>query len=179
MSIIYVIKYQTWGDSMEVTGTVINYYLHCQRQCWLFNHRINIEDNSDDVRMGRVLHEMENEGTRNSDVSIGNVRVDKITEEYLVEVKKSDADIEAARWQTLLYLKKLKEKGIERKGKIEFVEQNKQSRKVHYTELSLENEIKLDNMLTEIGDFLSKEMPPPCDNSPKCKKCAYYEYCVI
>ena len=41
-----------------LTGTIVNYYFHCKRQCWLFYNRINLEDNSEDVRIGRVLHEL-------------------------------------------------------------------------------------------------------------------------
>ena len=44
-----------------ITGTLVNYYHHCKRQCWLFYNKINLEDNSEDVRIGRVLHEIKNE----------------------------------------------------------------------------------------------------------------------
>jgi len=97
---------------MKVNGTMINYYFHCKRQCWLFANRINLEDNSEDVHIGRVLHELKYNGNENAEVSIENIKVDKITNDYLVEIKKSDADVKAAKWQTLLYLKILKEKGI-------------------------------------------------------------------
>lgn len=43
---------------MKITGTIINYYFHCKCQCYLFANRINMEDNSEDVRIGRVLHEV-------------------------------------------------------------------------------------------------------------------------
>ncbi len=43
---------------MRVTGTIINYYFHCKRQCYLFYKRLNLEDNSEDVRIGKVLHEI-------------------------------------------------------------------------------------------------------------------------
>ena len=42
---------------MNITGTIVNYYFHCKRQCWLFANKINLEDNSEDVRLGKVLHE--------------------------------------------------------------------------------------------------------------------------
>lgn len=45
---------------MRINGTIINYYFHCKRQCYLFANRINLEDNSEDVRIGRVLHEIKN-----------------------------------------------------------------------------------------------------------------------
>ncbi len=164
---------------MTLTGTLINYYFHCKRQCWLFANKINLEDNSEDVRIGRVIHEIKHEREKNTEISIDNIKIDKLTDDYLVEVKKSDADINAVKWQVLLYLKKLKDKGIEKKGKIEFAEQNKQENKVHYLELSSENEEQLEKLSREIDEFIAAEKPPEAQISAKCKRCAYYEYCFI
>lgn len=125
---------------MKVTGTLINYYFHCKRQCWLHGNRINLEDNSEDVRIGKLLHELKYEGKKNTEIAIDSVKIDKITDEYLVEMKKSDADTVATKWQTLLYLKVLKDKGVEKKGKIEYVEKNKQDKKVVIVELTEEDE---------------------------------------
>jgi len=164
---------------MKVNGTIINYYFHCKRQCWLHAQRINLEDNSEDVRIGKVLHELKNEGKRNTEVAIDNVKIDKITEEYLIEMKKSDADTEATKWQTLLYLKTLKDKGVDRKGKIEFIEKNKQDKKVVIVELTDEYEKQLEDLIEEITVFMATDKPPESELKPKCKKCAYYEYCFI
>lgn len=71
------------------------------------------------------------------------MKIDKITKDYLVEIKKSDADIEAVKWQVLFYLSLLKSKGINREGKIEFQEKNKQDKKIIYVSLTEENEMKL------------------------------------
>ncbi len=106
----------------NITGTIINYYFHCQTQCWLHANRLNLEDNSEDVRIGKVLHEINEEKSKQSEISIDNIKIDKITKDYLVEVKKSDSDPQAVKWQVLLYLYKLKQKGVEKKGKIEYVE---------------------------------------------------------
>lgn len=46
---------------MKITGTLINYYFHCKRQCWLLGNRINLEENSEDVKIGRLLHELKEE----------------------------------------------------------------------------------------------------------------------
>lgn len=164
---------------MTITGTIINYYFHCKRQCWLFSNRINLEDNSEDVRIGRVLHEIEHEKSKNTEISIDNVKLDKITDEYLVELKKSDADIVAVEWQVLLYLKKLKNKGIEKKGKIEFVEKNKQDHKIQYIDLNEENEQQLIELENEIVNFIATPTPPNATLMPKCNQCAYYEYCFL
>lgn len=164
---------------MKITGTVMNYYFHCKRQCWLHANRINLEDNSEDVRVGKILHELKAEGKKNAEIAIENIKIDKITDEYLVEIKKSDADTEATKWQTLYYLKILKDKGIERKGKLEFIEKNKQDHKVIYIELTDEHEAELEKILKDIEEYISEDKPQEAVMQPKCKKCAYYEYCFI
>lgn len=162
-----------------VNGTLINYYFHCQRQCYLHANRINLEDNSEDVRIGKVLHEINESKSKKGEVSIDNIKIDKITRDYLVEVKKSDSDIESVKWQVLLYLYKLKQKGVEKKGKIEFIEKNKQDKKVHYIDLDDTNEKELLEVLEKIENLINEDIPPEAKFETKCKKCAYYEYCFI
>lgn len=163
---------------MEINGTLMNYYIHCKRQCYLHGNRINLEDNSEEVKIGKALHEAK-ENDKNTEITIKNIKIDKLTKGYLTEVKKSDADPEAAKWQLLFYLKVLKEKGIERKGKLEFIEKNKKDKKTVILELDDEIEKQLYKYEEEIKQLLLKEKVPPILNKPNCKKCAYYEYCYI
>jgi len=162
-----------------ITGTLINYYFHCKTQCWLHANRINLEDNSEDVRIGKILHEINEEKSQNAELSIDNIKIDKLTKEYLVEVKKSDSDIEAVKWQVLLYLYKLKQKGVQKKGKIEFIEKNRQKKKIHYVELDEVHERELLKILADIEALIEEEKPPKPILEKKCRKCAYYEYCFI
>jgi len=164
---------------MRVNGTLINYYFHCKRQCYLHGNRLNLEDNSENVKIGKAIHEERSDRGKNTEITIDNIKLDKLTTEYLVEVKKSDADVAAATWQLMYYLKVLKSKGIERKGKLEFVEKNKSDKKIIIIELNEENEIKLDKYVKEIEELISNEKIPETLNRGKCKKCAYYEYCYI
>jgi len=129
---------------MRLTGTVINYYHHCRRQCWLFCNKINLEDNSEDVRIGKVLHELKTDGK--SEVAIESIKLDKITNEYVVEMKKSDADINAALAQLEFYLVTLRRKGIDRKGRLECVEKNKQQQKIHFVEVTAERQMELEEL---------------------------------
>jgi len=163
----------------NITGTLINYYFHCQTQCWLHANRINLEDNSEDVRIGKVLHEINEEKSKKSEISIDHIKIDKLTRDYLVEVKKSDSDVAAVKWQVLLYLYKLKQKGVEKKGKIEFIEKNRQNKKVHYVELDEVNQKELLEILTQIKELISLPQPPEPKLQKHCKKCAYFEYCFI
>ena len=160
-----------------ITGTIINYYFHCKTQMWLFAHKINLEDNSEDVRIGKVLHEISE--NRVDEVSFEGIKVDKITKDYVVEVKKSDSDIEAAKWQLMYYLYVLKQKGIEKKGRLEVFEKNKQDKKRFIVELTPENENKLIEILEDIERILNSDTPPKPKFESKCRKCAYLEYCFL
>lgn len=163
---------------MKVNGTLMNYYIHCPRQCYLFGNRINLEDNSETVNIGKILHE-ERADNENTEIALDNIRLDKLTRDYLTEVKKSDADVEACKWQLLLYLKILKDKGIRRKGKLEFIEKKKTDKKVIILELTPEIEIMLEKHIYAIETLLTNDVVPPTLNKSSCKKCAYYEYCYI
>lgn len=163
---------------MKVNGTLINYYFHCKRQCYFHGNRLNLEDNSENVSIGKALHEERNK-RNNTEIEIDNIKIDKLTNEYLIEVKKSDADVEAAKWQLLYYLKVLKDKGIFRKGKLEFIEKNKTKKKILLFELTKENEKEICEITNNIEKLILQEDIPKVLNESKCKKCAYYEYCYI
>lgn len=163
---------------MQINGTLINYYFHCRRQCYLHGNKLNLEDNSELVKIGKAIHEEKAKG-KNSEIEIDNIKIDRLSKEYITEVKKSDADIEAAKWQLLYYLKVLKEKGIMRKGKLEIVEKNKTEKSVIIVELNEEKESKLEYYIQEIDRMINSENIPERLDKSTCKKCAYYEYCYI
>ena len=164
---------------MEITGTLVNYYIHCKRQCYLHGNKINLEDNEELVKIGKALHEEKLHNRDNTEVTLDNIKIDKITREYLTEIKKSDADQEAAKWQLIFYLTKLKEKGIIRKGKLEFVEK-KNASKTTIIELTEAIEEQLKKILEEIELLILRENPPKEKlKISKCRKCAYYTYCYI
>lgn len=164
---------------MRVNGTLINYYFHCKRQCYLHGNRLNLEDNSEVVKIGKAIHEDKASKSKDTEIEIDNIKLDKLTSEYLTEIKKSDADIEAGKWQILYYLKVLKSKGIIRKGKLECVERNKSDRKVIYVDLDDESEKELNKYINEIEELIEDYKIPDVLNKSNCKKCAYYEYCYI
>lgn len=164
---------------MKVNGTLVNYYFHCKRQCYLHGNRLNLEDNSEMVKVGKSIHESKALENKQLEISIDNIKLDKLTSEYLTEIKKSDADIEASKWQLIFYLKVLKNKGILRKGKLEFIQKNKNNKKILYFNLDENIEKELDNHIKDIENLLQNDEVPTVLNKPKCKKCAYYEYCYI
>lgn len=164
---------------MRVNGTLINYYFHCKRQCYLHGNRLNLEDNSEIVKIGKALHKEKAAKSSNSEIMIDNICLDRLTSEYLTEIKKSDADEEACKWQLLYYLFVLKQKGIERKGKLEFIEKNKSGNRIMIMELTEELEEQLLHYIDEIEKLLLEEEIPEAIKKKCCNQCAYYEYCYI
>ena len=165
---------------MKITGTIVNYYFHCKRQCYLFANRINLEDNSEDVRIGRVLHEIKAKDGKNTEIKYENMVLDKISSKYIEEYKKSDSDTEAARMQLLFYLKNLKEKGIIKEGKLVYEEKNKKTtRKTEIIKLDEQNLEKLNKCMEKIEELINQEEVPNVEKDKKCKRCAYYDYCYL
>lgn len=167
-------KYSKFKEE-NLTGTIINYFYHCKRQCWLFANKINLEDNSELVKIGKAIHEAK----ETQEITIDNIKIDKISDEYLTEIKKSDADLTACKYQILFYLQKLKRKGIVRKGRLEIVEKKNSSRKIQIYELNEETEKELENAKQMALELLNQETVPMLEMSKKCTKCAYYSYCNI
>ncbi len=167
------------SNHIRVNGTLINYYFHCKRQCYLHGNRLNLEDNSELVQIGRAIHEVKAQESEHTEIAIENIKLDKLTAEYLTEIKKSDADMEAGKWQLYYYLKVLKDKGIVRKGRLLFEEKNKAKKAAVILELDDVQEQKLERIQTEIEELLLSDEVPKAEEKAGCKKCAYYEYCFI
>lgn len=162
-----------------MNGTLVNYYFHCKRQCYLHGNRINLEDNSEDVKIGKAMHEEKALKYNKTEVSIDNIKIDRITKDYLTEIKKSDADVTAVKWQTIYYLYILKQKGIYVKGRVEYIEKNKKDKKsVEIYELTEDIEKELLEYVEKIEKLIEQDEVPPLEDK-HCKNCAYYEYCYI
>jgi len=43
--------------SIRFTGTEVNYYFLCKKKLWYFSHDIQIEQGSDAVYLGKLIHE--------------------------------------------------------------------------------------------------------------------------
>lgn len=163
---------------MKINGTIINYYFHCKRQCYLFANRLNMEDNSEDVRIGRVLHEIKAKDEKNTEIKFENMVLDKITQKYIEEFKKSDADVNAARMQLLFYLKNLEDKGVKKEGKLICSEKNKKE-KIETVILNEESKKELEKCMADIQNLIEQNEVSKIENEKTCKRCAYYEYCHI
>lgn len=160
----------------KAQGVQLNYYYVCKRKLWLFSKGISMEHNSDRVLSGKVVHEKSYPRLKNKEVLIdGLFKVDIMDGEYIREVKISSKMSKADRMQLLYYLYYLKQKGIEKKGLINYVKE----RKTEEIELTKEDELEIEEALKGIEEVLKRESPPKMINARLCKKCAYYQFCYV
>lgn len=165
-------------SSPTYTGTQINYYFVCERKLWYFSNDLSMEHNSDNVSIGKQIHE-ESYKRKNKEIMIDDrIAVDFLGDQGVInEVKKSNSIEEAHRFQILYYLYYLKQKGVlNLKGIIRYPKM----REKREIELDQETESDLLNVLENIGEILERDKPPAIEKSRTfCKKCSYYELCWV
>ena len=73
----------------KFTGSQINYYFICKRKLWLFSHNIELEPESDLVKLGRLLHENRYK-RRLKEIQVDRIKVDFIETKKGLESKVED-----------------------------------------------------------------------------------------
>lgn len=163
-------------NDFKVQGIKFNYYFICKRKLWLFDKGIALENNSDRVLQGKVVHEASYNTAKYKEKLIDNmIKVDILQGDKVKEVKISSKMTESDKMQILYYLFYLKQLGINKKGSLNYVKE----KKVVEVELNEGYENKIKETLIEIRTLLEKEYPPKVEKLPYCKKCAYYEFCYV
>lgn len=161
----------------RITGVMIYYYFVCKRKLWYFVHEINMENEDENVELGKLLDE--NSYQRDDKhINIDNViNIDFIKEHReLHEVKKSRAIEEAGVWQVKYYLYYLKQRGVEGiTARIDYP----LIKKNLAVELIQEDEARLEEVMRDILLLKEQENPPPFHAVKTCGKCAYHDLCFI
>ncbi|MFW6016792.1 MAG: CRISPR-associated protein Cas4 [bacterium] len=164
------------NKQLQVQGVKVNYYYICKRKLWLFSKGINMENNSDRVLSGKVLHESSYPRIKKKEILLDDlIKLDAIDGEYVREVKISSKMKKSDRMQLLYYLYCLKNKGIEKKGLISYVKE----KRVEEIELTEEDMKEIEEILIDINKIVQLSTPPKAINLPYCKKCSYYEFCYV
>ena len=167
----------TEENEIKITGIHIYYYTVCKRKLWYFHHNIQMEQNNDNVIIGKAIDESmykRDEKHINIDniINIDFIRTSKI----LHEVKKSKSIEEASILQVKYYLYYLYNRGVKDiKGKIDYP-LLKQTVDVEINKDDIE---VLDRIVKEIREVVLLLVPPLLEQKKICKKCAYYELCFV
>jgi len=158
------------------TGTQVNYFILCPTKLWYFSHFLHMEQNSDLVVLGKLIHETSFERLK-KDVLIDNkISLDFIEREnklIIHDVKKSKKLEKAHIYQILYYLYYLKQKGISAEGEINYP-QLREIKKVNLTE---DKEKEIENIINGIKKIVELPSPPKPEKRKYCIKCSYYEFC--
>lgn len=163
-------------EKFKIQGIKVNYYYICKRKLWLFDKGISMENTSDRVLQGKVVHENSYSRVKSKEVLIDDmIKVDIMDKDYVKEVKISSKMENSDKMQLLYYLFYLKQLGIVKKGSINYVKE----KRVEEIELTDQDEIKIKEALEEIKTILNQDKPPKVDKLPYCTKCAYYEFCFV
>ncbi|KYH34077.1 hypothetical protein CLTEP_19770 [Clostridium tepidiprofundi DSM 19306] len=161
-------------DKFKTQGVKVNYYYVCKRKLWLFSKGITMEQNSDRVLSGKIVHEDAYQRKKRKEILIDEIlKLDILDKDYVREVKISSKLTEPDRMQLYYYLFYLKQIGINKKGTINYVKE----KKIEEIELSPEIEKKIIDTLVDIKRITSENKPPKFERLPYCKKCAYYQFC--
>ncbi|SFE57816.1 CRISPR-associated protein Cas4 [Peptostreptococcus sp. D1] len=159
----------------RITGLMVYYYFVCHKKLWYHLKNINLESESENVGIGKLIDEscylradkhISIDDTINIDF-MKNWRV-------LHDIKKSKSIEEASIWQMKYYLYYLRKKGLNiEKGIIDYplLKERKE------VTLSNDDKIEMDKIILDIKRIKKLEIAPSNLNNKVCSKCAFYEYC--
>jgi CRISPR-associated exonuclease Cas4 len=158
----------------KFTGTEVGYYFICKKKLWWFHNGIQMEQESDRVKMGKVVHE-DSYGRKKKEITIDNkITLDWREDGVIHEVKLSDKMEESHEFQLLYYLFYLKQKGVEDlSGQIDYPK----LRQTQEVFLTAEKEAKLVEVLEEMEEITTSGNPPEVEFMKICQSCSYAELC--
>ncbi len=160
----------------RITGVTIQYYYSCHREVWFYTHFFDPEQNTNDMKLGRMLHEKAYKGKGKRSISIGDSVVDLLQNGKTIiisEVVKSSKLIQPKIKQLQYYLWLLRKQGIHAKGLVRVPKERKKIT-VPYSE-EIENEMP--RIIQDILRIAGLPIPPEYSPKPYCKNCAYKEFC--
>ena len=160
----------------QITGTLVNYYVTCKREAWLYAHQIHADQEDENVLMGKALADIKEQDLQ--EFAFGNLKFDKLSKQHshylITEYKKSLKNELAGKMQLLFYIYLLKT-GLnlkEVKGKLI------SGKKVILVEDTSENFALVEKILSKISVLANLEKPPKFTQGKFCQNCAYHDYCT-
>jgi CRISPR-associated exonuclease Cas4 len=156
------------------TGTEVGYYFICPKKLWWFAHGVQMEQENDRVRMGKLVHE-ESYARRKKELNIDNRIVLDWREDGIIhEVKLTDKMESAHEMQLLYYLYYLKLKGVENlRGQIDYPK----LRETRMVELTPEREAQIREALAQMKLIVRARRAPEVGWMKICRSCSYAELC--
>jgi len=161
-------------EALSFTGTQVNYYFVCKRKLWFFSRGLEMEETSDLVLLGKLLHER-GYARRLKEVQVGRVKIDFLASGCEIhEVKRSRKAEDAHLLQLLYYLYYLRKyAGVEGRGILHYP----LLRRTMNVELTDERAKQVESVLRDIDEILKQASPPQPVKTGYCRRCSYAELC--
>lgn len=165
---------------MQITGTHFNYYQICHRKLWLFANGINMEQNSDLVYDGKLIHEESypQRSERYEELAVDGIKIDfyDTRNKVVHEIKRSNKVEKAHEWQVKYYIYVLERNGIDGvTGILEYPT----LRKTNEVILCDVDRALIKEMETDIEKIIMSDQCPEKNIKKICESCSYYEFCNI
>jgi CRISPR-associated exonuclease Cas4 len=161
----------------NVTGVMVQYYKVCKTELWYFSHNIDFNENDENIKLGRIIHELFFKRKRKNFCIDNTISFDltiKHDSPIVVEIKKSSKLPQPVKFQLLYYLWYMKNnKGIFAEGIITYPTEKKVERVI----LTQDIEKEIQNIINDIKRIISLSQPPPPEKKRYCRKCSYFEFC--
>jgi CRISPR-associated exonuclease Cas4 len=173
----------------SVNATVINLYHVCPRECWLHTNNINMEQTSDTVYDGKLLHETSYSKRANkyTEVSLSATTVEGIIlngkidfydakEKIIHETKRSNKAEDAYYWQVKYYIWLFELNGIDN---VQAILEYPTLRKKEEIKLTATDREYLKNVIDKIVELQQNNNCPPPVKINFCKSCSYGDFCWV
>ena len=163
-------------NDVQVTGTLIWYFCVCPREVWLMSHQLTPDEDDENLRIGRLIHEESYlRGDHEAVTQAG--KMDRVLRRkgklVVYEIKKSSRHERSARMQLLFYLLQLREEGVLATGELHFPEE----KRVVTVSLSEDGIREINEVVAQVRRLIVRDLPPPPERIPVCRQCAYAEFC--
>lgn len=133
--------------------------------------------NNDDISIGKAIHER-SYSRENKEIRVDNMVFDFIKDNdglTVFEVKKSSRLTIGAKYQLYFYLYNLRLVEPSVKGVLVYPKERKKE------ELVLDEKIieEMDEIIEGIIEVSNLKAPPVVENKPYCRRCSFYELCMV
>ncbi len=161
--------------ALRIGGLKIHYAQACPRKLWLFCRQVRMEKYHQAVKEGRILHQTSYKRHQVQDLLLEDLlRIDLVTGQKIVEVKRSSRRAAWARLQLGYYLYFLELIGITGiTGEIRYPAERRREE----VQLTPELRIQVRALIQKVAEIEALPHPPPLSYKPLCKNCAFSDLC--
>ena len=161
----------------NITGVMVQYYVTCKRELWFYINQINMNYNNDDISIGKAIHN-KSYTRENKEIRLDNMVFDFIRNSdglTIFEMKKSSRLTRGAQYQLYFYLYNLRLLEPNVRGILVYPKERKKQ------EIILDDVIinEMEEILKGIIEVSNLITPPIAENKPYCKRCSFYELCMV